>query len=209
MKTKFIEGTNQQYSIREDGVVFRHYTHKYDINTKTFNKILLDNVIAKQQHVSNGCITVFIGKQFNTAMSINKLLRSHFGFIFCTKCKNKVEDITEGVKPKRLCNNCKRIPKKRISKSISNRIFLTEEERKINIKKSREKWKLNNPEKLEKHIVHQRKIKTEKLPKYEVASRINIPTSLLTDEFYENYKATLLVKRKLAEKLNCSITKFN
>ena len=35
-----------------------------------------------------------------------------------------------------------------------------------------------------------------------VSRQLQIPMSLLTNELYKNYKATLLVKRKLAEKLN-------
>jgi hypothetical protein len=42
LKTKFIEGTNEQYSIREDGVVFKNYN--VDINN---NKTILKNYIVK------------------------------------------------------------------------------------------------------------------------------------------------------------------
>jgi hypothetical protein len=34
-----------------------------------------------------------------------------------------------------------------------------------------------------------------------VSRQLQIPMSLLTNELYQNYRATLLVKRKLAEKL--------
>lgn len=42
-----------------------------------------------------------------------------------------------------------------------------------------------------------------------MSSLLKVPVKTLTDDLCDQYKATLLVKRKLAEKLNCSIQKIN
>jgi hypothetical protein len=47
MKTKFIKGTNKQYSIREDGILTRHYRYYRDINDNMIRKISYKDVIIK------------------------------------------------------------------------------------------------------------------------------------------------------------------
>ena len=44
MKLKFIKGTNKQYSIREDGVVIKHYKRQRITNTR-MDKIITNNTL--------------------------------------------------------------------------------------------------------------------------------------------------------------------
>lgn len=96
LQSKYIDGTNEQYSIRIDGEVIQHYkltwagnitkngidkcTKKYGINTKYVN-------ITKN------------GK--NNSISINTLLAEYFNFKFCAGCKCKLFDLS-----KIKCNKC-------------------------------------------------------------------------------------------------------
>ena len=53
LQTRFIEGTNQQYSIREDGVVVGHY--RYD---KWGNKLVKDRIFKGYKRTKNNSISI-------------------------------------------------------------------------------------------------------------------------------------------------------
>lgn len=146
MKTKFIEGTDKQYSIREDGTVISHYLRTRGVHSYR-DKIL-------PVHVHNTGNIYVNGKK--KTVSFPYLLHKYFGYKFCAKCNNKIYNISNHI-----CNECNKKREKKYSDVMT-----------INITK-----------------------------RY-VAKQLKISVTLLTDEFYENYKATLIVKRKLAEKLN-------
>ncbi len=84
METKFIEGTNEKYSIREDGVVIRHY--RYD---KWKNKLIKDYLLKnrlmydkRKLHLKPVLIVNVNGKIY--------LVKSLVANYFCTKlAKNK------------------------------------------------------------------------------------------------------------------------
>jgi hypothetical protein len=78
METKFIEGTNQQYSIREDGVIIKHYNNTRGI------KSYKDKILC----IHNGLSTIYILKK-KTTVSISYLLFDYFGFKYCNKCNCK------------------------------------------------------------------------------------------------------------------------
>lgn len=84
MKTKFIEGTNKQYSIREDGIVISHKS----------NKILKVN--------KKGHITLSLGARKKAkVITPSKLLKDYFQGVKCKQCNNNV------FKPYfKLCNDC-------------------------------------------------------------------------------------------------------
>lgn len=149
METKFIEGTNEQYSIREDGNVISHFLKTRGVNSYR------DKVLPVYNH--NNCFIYINGKK--KTVSIKLLLFKYFNFITCYKCNSKSYDYLEF--PRNYV--CKKCIKKRLNDEDAQ------------------------------------KVKT--IPKHYAAGRMTIPTSLLTDELYQNYRTTLLVKRKLAEKL--------
>jgi hypothetical protein len=73
MQTKFIEGTNEQYSIREDGVVISHKT----------NKELKAN--------KNGKVCFSLGARGKQkTVTISRLMKKHFNGVKCHHCENMV-----------------------------------------------------------------------------------------------------------------------
>lgn len=88
MKTKFIEGTNEQYSIREDGIVIKHYYLTYNQYLKTpkiLNKISYP-AISKITNV----VSITLSNNKHKSFAINTLLKNYFGFYYCKKCNTKV-----------------------------------------------------------------------------------------------------------------------
>jgi hypothetical protein len=148
METKFIEGTNQQYSIREDGAVISHYFRKANKNKIYRDKILLPVC------GFNTC-TISINDE-RKKVSFQYLLHEYFGYRICSKCSNKIYSIS-----KRICYDCYKQKQKKDAMITSLSI-----------------------------------------PKHLIAQQLKIPIALLTDELYQDCKTTLIIKRKLAKKLN-------
>jgi hypothetical protein len=104
MKLKFIEGTNKQYSIREDGVVIKHYKRQRITNTR-MDKIITNNILK----VTKDSVDIVINNKPNRILVCN-LMRKYFNYTYCKSCNDKfVNDINN-----KICNNCK-IKTKRIS----------------------------------------------------------------------------------------------
>jgi len=81
MITKFIENTNNQYSIREDGVVIRHY-HKSKWNTITYKDKFITPVRSYCFNIHN--------KKGNT-FSHRSIMFKYFTVLCKTKeCKNAI-----------------------------------------------------------------------------------------------------------------------
>jgi Zn finger protein HypA/HybF involved in hydrogenase expression len=105
MQTKFIEGTNEQYSIREDGVVIKHFKKQRISNTLTI-KVQTNNIV---KLTKTNCINIhFNGKP--KSFTPNKLLKMYFNYCFCQQCNNKFIPDISPVK----CNNCRK-ENKRVS----------------------------------------------------------------------------------------------
>lgn len=102
MKSFFIKNTNEQYSIREDGVIIIHYKLTWK-NNKT--KVGINKVM---KLYNKRYSTISINNQ-NVSLSINTLLLEYFGFKYCTSCNNKIKD---GEK----CNDCKKLVIKNYNK---------------------------------------------------------------------------------------------
>jgi hypothetical protein len=205
MEIKFIEGTNQQYSIREDGVVFRNYRHNYNINTKKIDIIKHLCYIVKPYKVSEKCNTVSINKK--SSISVNVLLKNNFGFTLCSKCDCKIYNQSTNKRTRNICDNCQARNTKNYHKpSIKKeKILLTIEQKKINLVKSRLKWIINNPDKNRNGINKRNLKRNTNLPKYEIAFRLKIPNTILTNDLYQEKKELLLFKRQLAKTHNISI----
>ena len=84
LETKFIEGTDNQYSIRNDGVV-------------------ISNRFGKQLSFSNSwkSVTVYMNKKPKILAS-NRLLEQYFGYHLCTSCNDKIYKDERRIK----CVNC-------------------------------------------------------------------------------------------------------
>jgi len=192
METKFIEGTNEQYSIREDGAVIRHYLKKGHGNNQKPWIEYNDVEMLYKQHPQRQCISVIIrcnGKTYSFFK--NSLLSKYFNIIICPQCKNVINVI----KHKRVCKTC-------IHKNVND---LQKKARRTNpllYRSLQKKFYDNNREKMLIYHKEREKVNRITITKNYVANKLEIPVALLTDELYQNHKATLLVKRKLAEKLN-------
>jgi hypothetical protein len=90
METKFIEGTNQQYSIREDGFVIRNYLTSH-------GKIVYTSREVKSNKNSINLNTINGRKRFTLSL----LMKQYYDGVECEHCENKVT-----LKYKRICENC-------------------------------------------------------------------------------------------------------
>ena len=81
MKTKFIEGTNKQYSIREDGEVIRHYKYTWT-RKKTYKEGIMPKYGKNKTHVTINDLN----SNKNGSFSINTLLRKYFNTFKCVQC---------------------------------------------------------------------------------------------------------------------------
>lgn len=170
MESKFIDGTNEQYSIREDGVVISNYINHYSGLTKSFTrKYRVKELRANKDGKVNYQIGGRKGQQ--KTLTISKLMKEYYNGVKCHRCDNMITK-----KYFQVCNNCRT---------------------KI-IKEADEKWKLINIDKCQKY----RKDKIENLPKSYIARLLGLKSYELTDELYADCKATLIVKRIIAKKLN-------
>jgi hypothetical protein len=99
METKFIEGTNEQYSIREDGVVIIHYKFNCKGNISYKESFL-------KKHVKSHCVFLRKNKK-NISFSINTLLLKYFNYKLCLKCSIKMHN-----KKENYCISCKKETRK-------------------------------------------------------------------------------------------------
>jgi hypothetical protein len=107
METKFINNTNQQYSIREDGEIIRNYltSHGKIVYTSKKVKISINNMI--NINTING------RKRF----SVPLLLKQYYNGIKCKYCENKVID-----KYKTICKDCNLLINKKSTKKAIEKL---------------------------------------------------------------------------------------
>jgi hypothetical protein len=155
METKFIDNTNKQYSIREDGVIISNYMDHYSSLTKS---LIRKYRVKELKPNKDGKINFRVGGRNGQSkvLTISKLMKEYYNGVKCHRCDNMITK-----KYSKVFNNC---ATEIIKKAEKNRIHT--------------------------------------LSKSYVANLVGFKVSEFTDELYENYKAILLVKRKLAEKLN-------
>lgn len=104
MKSLFIEGTNKQYSIREDGKVIKHYSILKNKKLKYYDKVL---------KIKAGNTVSAYKIDFN----INTLLLIYFKYKLCKECRSKIYKETKEY----YCNICK-TNNKRISNKRKQRL---------------------------------------------------------------------------------------
>ena len=96
LQTKFIEGTDERYSIREDGVVTSHYDLKYF--TYLGKHLVTFKDVIKTPEKDSYYMRVN-GKQ--KYYSSTQLIHMHFGYAICRHCKCKTPNHY-------VCKKCKR-----------------------------------------------------------------------------------------------------
>lgn len=111
MKTKFIEGTNKQYSIREDGAVFIHYKMQRITNTRK------DKVIKyyKLTVLKGNCVNINING-IRKRISVNTLLFKNFGYKICKICNKASNTVNHDIICKKCSNESKKIRTRKASK---------------------------------------------------------------------------------------------
>lgn len=159
MQSHFIKDTKEQYSIREDGVVIRHYRVRFNANTREY-------YTEHKEYISLGSrIVTIVVNGIKKQATISVLLRDHFGFCFCTSCKDKVESTHS---TRTMCDKCKR-PRTEITKE----------------------WWANNED---KRIGYYNK-NIKDLSKSYVAQILHIPLKDLSEELYQLKKIVIKTKR--------------
>lgn len=192
LKTKFIKGTNKQYSIRNDGSIIRHYLKKGRGNHQSPYTEFKDVIMEYKQAPNRSCTQVVVRTNGMTKHWFkNSLLAEYFGIIICPNCNEVIK--TE--KHIRVCKECSR---KRLNELQKN----ARQNNPELYKGFRKKHYDANIEKFRERGRQEGRYNMLNITKQYAASKLNISISLLTEELYENYKATLIVKRKLSEKLN-------
>jgi len=111
MKTKFIVGTNKQYSIREDGEVVRHYKLTWTGNITQVKDVLMTKYGAK-----NAKYIIRVIDGINKSLSINTLLFDYFGFKYCKTCGNKMYN-----KVNIHCDKCHKETRRRYNQKTSKK----------------------------------------------------------------------------------------
>ena len=102
MTSHFIEGTEEQYSIREDGVIVGHY---YERHGKRF---LRENVLSKKLYTNQNYDvykTSIRVKGKNRLLRINTLMFKYFNQQECRDCGCNIHHKDR----KYLCKECKRL----------------------------------------------------------------------------------------------------
>jgi hypothetical protein len=177
MIEKFIEGTDYQYSIREDGVVIKHYNILKN-RKRVYVKSLIKGHLYQGIKVDgpNSRIFNIKGKIYSRRI----LMFTYYGYKFCNNkcCKNKVNNLND-----LYCSCCKI----------------------VNTKNSYRKWKLKDPEKNNLKKRESMKRHVDSITKLYVANTLNILVSEVSDKLYEDHKNLILLKRKIAREHNISI----
>lgn len=181
MKTKFIDGTDKQYSIREDGSIIRNYKWR---GRKEYGHIEYKKVVLKYKKCPKRKVDYLAvrsnGKVFNWFK--NSLLSHYFNFIICPKCNKKIK--TD--KHIRVCPEC--IRKARNIRSLEWRKN-NKETYKLSLKKSYYK----NKEKYSE--IAKNKIKN--LDDSYVISKLKIPTSFSNSTLIEIKRNQLKLHRQI------------
>ena len=95
LESKFIKGTNKQYSIRNDGTVISHY--------KTYKNQYSSGIIVREAIVTPCGKYVYLNKSYK--INSQTLLYDYFGFKHCCQCSNS---FFPKDKKRIKCDNCKK-----------------------------------------------------------------------------------------------------
>ena len=182
LETKFIEGTNNQYSIRNDGVVIRHFSY---VTNQFIKKIVYRDVIIKKKLVDR---------------KINPENKLPYVRILLYPIEGKKRECILKVLVIKYFTDTVINTNTRITHKDNNlfncSLYNLSVERKLsnylNVNRPLTRVETANKNKMD-------------LTKAYVGNQMGIHAKDLSDEVYKEYKAILKVKRLLAQKLNCSI----
>ena len=103
LESKFIEGTNNQYSIRNDGVVFSHYL---DMRA---GRVYKDRQIFVDRYNS---VSIYVNKKKITR-GISLLLFDYFGYRLCNTCNNPLF-----IRKDKVCSSCQKTVQTNLFKKL-------------------------------------------------------------------------------------------
>ena len=194
METKFIKGTNEQYSIREDGVIISHYRFRFSPLHNKYFKLLTEKELklSKEDKAAN-----IIVNNITITIRAKKLLFEYFGISVCKKCNQSVDYFLL----KNICKKC--IAKNTNNRQKKYRILFPE---KIRIRRKLQRQ--NNPEAykiMSKKAADKAKLN---LTRTYIAGTLNISVKELSDELYEHHKNLISFKREIAKEHNINIEKL-
>lgn len=201
METKFIEGTNKQYSIREDGVVIKHF------RLNRGGSITYNDRVSKVHKGKNGdYFTDFYtseGKYFRR--SVKGLVAKYFNLHNPYTCKPGYLKICFKDNDKSNCSIDNLYYSER--KHPKTNVYFSEEERVLELKTKREEY-INS----EQAIINRKRVVKKYLKKQVVnisrsyiANLLKIPIDLLDENLYEHHKKLLLLKREVANENNIPV----
>jgi hypothetical protein len=182
LETKFIKGTNEQYSIRNDGVVIRHFSY---VTNQFMKKIVYRDVIIKKKLVDRKInpenklpyVRVLLypieGKKRECIIKV--LVIKYFTDIVIntnTRITHKDNNVF----------NCS-LDNLSVERKLSNY---------LNVNRPLTRVEIATKNKRD-------------LTKAYVGNQIGIHAKNIPEEVYEEYKALLKIKRLLAQKLNINI----
>jgi len=180
METKFIEGTNEQYSIREDGAVIRNYKFK---GRKEYGHIVYESTIMSyKRNTRRNCKHIVVRSNNCTfTWYKNSLLAKYFNFIICPRCKEKIKT-TKHIK---VCKKC-------VKEKQYNSIMKWRFNNKDIVLNSQKKSYLKYKDKYRKSANE----RVKNLHSNYVASKLKIPISLLPSEIIEAKRTQLKLHRE-------------
>jgi hypothetical protein len=194
LQTKFIEGTNERYAIREDGVIFSYYRDKV-----ARGKGWQQNIELEKQRYRKYETIIMTPCKFNavrigpkkTCKSVKILFFNAFGYIICKKCNKKINYMARSGN----CNECKLSSIKESEKKyLKNNIKIK--------RQAAKNYRLNNPDKCKQitKTSNDRQIKT--ITRTYVSLCLGMSVKDLTDELYHLHRNTLLFKRQITKDNN-------
>lgn len=185
METKFIKGTNEQYSIREDGIIIRHYKWK---GRKEYGHIYYENVIINYRKVPNrnGYYIIIRSNNKTFTWFKNAMLAKYFKFIICPRCNKKIETDSHI----RICKTC-------VEDNFIKTLKKWRKNNKDLVLKSQRKNYYNNQD---KYLLDSKK-RVKNLNKSYIINKLKIPTSVVPSELIDIKRQQLLLHREIKKQL--------
>jgi hypothetical protein len=170
LQSKFIEGTNEQYSIRNDGVIISHYTLSGHVCTMR-DKVISQRKLSSQKYITFVSTIYVIGIQRD--VRVESLLYKYFNIQYCRDCSSCVENS----KRKYYCTTCDKI-----HTSVKNN-----------------RWRDNNIDKVKKAYLANGLKKRTEITRHYVSTNLNMSVKDVSDELYKAAKTNLILKRKIKQ----------
>lgn len=203
METKFIEGTNNQYSIREDGVVIRHYIIHSRNNKKYYKEYYLYGYREKDIHR----IKLSINKERKDFLvkllvydyfSKEERPKSHW-YVILHRDNDPMNCHIDNLYMEYYFKDKTGLDRPLTKKEQSKRYYNTE-----SYKKSTKKFYNSEAGRLSRQKYTNKTV--DNITKNYVARILKLKIKELPDDLYELCKIKLQTKRLLATKLNIHIT---